>query len=413
MSNGVVFIENTYAGEVLAGYMASTLLGADSIKRNLITVIPNVKKRMVILGVDDDVELLTPSAAFSPSQDTQITQNESYLDPVPYEFRKEINWVELVQSWESEQLKPGALNDYQGVDGFTNWVIDRYLEKLSITNERLYWLGKDNVPEAKFTADYEGLLPKIKANADTVQISLYGDPLGATITDLAFSAMNLTTKRLTVTSNTVLKTGDVITFGDLAADTITDTVYGAVKGQSYFIKVISATVIELTRNYNAINTRVAPSFTGTTTSGHIQFINVSNVMAVMAAIYAQVDFATRIQPDFKVMVPLHVRHAFEIASSQLGINVLGAFTNPVQEKYLGIYLESMNQWLGNTILCARVSNIFLGVDLISDDSMLRTVHMANYTNDDLVRIKARMKSDTNVKFFNEVLLVTPSGDSGS
>ena len=51
------FTNNTYAGEALAGFMASTLLEADSVKRGLLTVINDVKARKVILDVDDDVVL--------------------------------------------------------------------------------------------------------------------------------------------------------------------------------------------------------------------------------------------------------------------------------------------------------------------------------------------------------------------
>lgn len=51
------FTNNTYAGEALAGFMASTLLEADSVKRGLLTVINDVKSRKVILDVDDDVVL--------------------------------------------------------------------------------------------------------------------------------------------------------------------------------------------------------------------------------------------------------------------------------------------------------------------------------------------------------------------
>ncbi|OKS84840.1 hypothetical protein [Mucilaginibacter polytrichastri] len=46
------FTNNTYAGEALAGFMASTLLEADSVKRGLLTVINDVKSRKIILDVD-------------------------------------------------------------------------------------------------------------------------------------------------------------------------------------------------------------------------------------------------------------------------------------------------------------------------------------------------------------------------
>lgn len=70
--------------------------------------------------------------------------------------------------------------------------------------------------------------------------------------------------------------------------------------------------------------------------------------------------------------------------------------------YLGIPLQIMNHWTANTIVGARTSNLFLGVDLLGDASELSTVYMKPYTNDNVVRMKARMKAATEVKFYNEV-----------
>src|ERR1700693_260179 len=105
---------NTYAGSALAGYMASTLLEADSVKRGLLTVINDVKARKVILDVDDDVKLQDPSGTFV-DQGTTATQNESYLDPVIFEFMKQEQWDKLIQSWENQSVKPGSFMDYEGV----------------------------------------------------------------------------------------------------------------------------------------------------------------------------------------------------------------------------------------------------------------------------------------------------------
>src|SRR5580698_6874641 len=165
------FTNNIYAGEALAGFMASTLLEADSVKRGLLTVINDVKSRKVILDVDDDVVLQDPSGLFN-DQGTTALQNESYLDPVVYEFMKQEQWDKLVQSWEAQSLKPGAFLDYEGVVDLSDFMVQRYLTKIQIANERLYWLGKGATVEATFTASYTGLLPTIAANGSTYKVSL-------------------------------------------------------------------------------------------------------------------------------------------------------------------------------------------------------------------------------------------------
>ncbi len=389
------FTNNTYAGEALAGFMASTLLEADSVKRGLLTVINDVKSRKILLDVDDDIVLQNPSAIFN-DQATTAQQTESYLDPVVYEFMKQEQWDKLVQSWESQSIKPGAFADYEGVVDLSDFLVQRYLTKLQIANERLYWLGKSNVLEATFTAAFPGLLPKIKSNSGTYKVSLAGTP------DASMSVTSIdATGLVTVADTAGLIAGDIITFTDVTGS-IVDSLYGSLVGQSYSINAVTATTFKLQRNYNEVNKRRNAAFTGTATGAAFSYINASNVVKVLGSVYAQIDYADRVQPDFKILIPLHVSLAYKEAQAAKALNVLGAFTQDKQLEYLGIPLEPMNHFTANAILGARTSNLFLGVDLLSDVSELSTVYMKPYTNDNVVRMKARMKAATEVKFYNEV-----------
>jgi hypothetical protein len=62
-------------------------------------------------------------------QGTTRPANESYLDPVVYEFMKQEQWDKLVQSWEAQQLKPGAFQDYEGVVDLSDFMVQRYLNQ--------------------------------------------------------------------------------------------------------------------------------------------------------------------------------------------------------------------------------------------------------------------------------------------
>jgi hypothetical protein len=277
------FTNNTYAGEALAGFMASTLLEADSVKRGLLTVINDVKQRKIILDVDDDVVLQNPSGIFA-DQGTTATQTESYLDPVVYEFMKQEQWDKLVQSWESQQLKPGAFLDYEGVVDLSDFMVQRYLTKIQIANERLYWLGKGSTKEAAFTAPFTGLLPSIAAANGVYKVGL-----GKSETSMAATAISALGV-VTVTSTATLRDGDVVTITGVTGG-IKDTTNGGagidVAGQSYFIQVTSATTFKLVRNYNEVNTRKTATFSGTATSATVSYINASNVLGVLTGIYAQ------------------------------------------------------------------------------------------------------------------------------
>jgi len=396
------FTNNTYAGEALAGFMASTLLEADSVKRGLLTVINDVKSRKIILDVDDDVKLQNPSGMFN-DQGTTAKQDETYLDPVVYEFMKQEQWDKLVQSWEAQSLTPGAFGDYEGVVDLSDFMVQRYLTKIQIANERLYWLGKSATQEAAFTAPFKGLLPAIAESTGVYKVGL--SKTGTSMSASGIDANGV----VTVSSTSTLNDGDVVTIA-AATGTSKDTTNGApgvdVIGQSYFIKVLNATTFKLTRNYNEINTRKAASFTGTSATASISYINVSNVLGVLSNVYSQLDPADRSQEDFNLQIPLHVGYAYAQAQANSVANVLNAFTDKKKMDYLGMPLQLMNHWQANTILGARSTNLFLGVDLLGDASELSTVYMKPYTNDNIVRMKARMKAAVNFKFANELFYLS-------
>ncbi|MDB4926777.1 hypothetical protein [Mucilaginibacter sp.] len=396
------FTNNTYAGEALAGFMASTLLEADSVKRGLLTVINDVKSRKVILDVDDDVILQDPSGLFN-DQGTTASQTESYLDPVIYEFMKQEQWDKLAQSWEAQSLKPGAFMDYEGIVDLSDFMVQRYLTKIQIANERLYWLGKASTKEATFTAAFPGLLPTISAASGVYKVGL-----GKAATSMAATAISALGV-VTVSSTATLSDGDVVTITGVTG-TSKDTTNGPpgidVQGQSYFIQVLSATTFKLVRNYNEVNTRKPATFSSTSTAATVSYINASNVLDVLTGVYAQLDPADRSQEDFNLQIPFHVGYAYAQAQANKAVNVLNAFTDTKKMDYLGVPLQLMNHWQANTILGARSSNLFLGVDLLGDASELSTVYMKPYTNDNIVRMKARMKAAVNFKFANELFYLS-------
>lgn len=396
------FSNNTYAGSELAGFMASTLLEADSVSRGLLTVIQGVKARKVILDADDDVVLQNPSGIFN-DQGTTALQTESYLDPVVYEFMKQEQWDKLIQSWENSQIKAGSMNDYDDVVDLRDFLVERYKEKLAIANERLYYLGKGNTLEATFTAAYPGLLATISGNGSTYKMSLAGAG-GTTPASMPATAIDAS-GNVTVASTSNLSSGDVVTITGVTG-AIADNLYGAISGQSYFITVTDATHFKLVRNYNEVNKRRAAAFTGTATAATISFINQSNVLNVLGAVYAQLDYADRSQDDFNLQIPKHVGYAYALAQANKATNVLNAFALPKEMDYLGIPLQIMNHWQANVIMGARSSNLFLGVDLLSDEQNLKMVYLGDVTNDQVVKTRARMKSCVNAKFFNEILYLS-------
>jgi len=247
------------------------------------------------------------------------------------------------------------------------------------------------------------LLPTIAAAS-----GIYKVGLGKPATSMAATAID-GTGMVTVADTTTLADGDVVTITGVTG-TIKDTTNGAsgiaVQGQSYFVQIASATSFRLVRNYNEVNTRKGATFANTATAATVSYINASNVLGVLTGVYAQLDPADRSQDDFNLQIPFHVGYAYAQAQANKAVNVLNAFTDSKKMDYLGVPLQLMNHWQANTILGARSSNLFLGVDLLGDASELSTVYMKPYTNDNVVRMKARMKAAVNYKFANEIFYLS-------
>ncbi|MDB5148027.1 MAG: hypothetical protein JWQ57_2047 [Mucilaginibacter sp.] len=396
------FTTNTYAGADLIGFHASTLLEADSVSRGLITVVECVKARKVIKKVNDTIVLQTPSDVFN-DQGTTALQDESYLDPIAYEFMKEDQFDLLRNSWEVENMKPGAMQDYTEPVDLADFMVNRYKTLIQIANEKLYWNGKGATKEATFSGSYAGLLPLISGNGSTFTAPI---PASGIITGATIAATGV----VTVGSTANLVSGDVVTVlvntGTIAETTpggIAQALIGVKIG--YSINVLSSTTFKLIRNWNDTNNRVNVTFTGTATDATISFINASNVIAVLNAMYSQIDPADRRQPDFNILISDHIGRAYAKAQAALATNVLNAFTDPKQMDFLGLKLQLMDYFAPNTIVASRSSNLYLGVDLLSDENTLETADMRIILQN-TVRMKARMKSCANAIFFNEIFYLS-------
>lgn len=383
------FSPNTFAGELAKGYMALALVEADSVKRGLLTVIPNIKKRKILRGVDDSVEFQEPSCAFV-GQSGSITLDETYLDPVKYEVMKEYCWADLISTWESEQMTAGSLHDCHQPVELATFLRNYMLKKVAKANEELYWLGKSKVTSAtiSFSSAYAGLLPKMISNGSTFKVA--GNNGQLAITGITNAGV------VTVASTATLNNGDKVTL--INTDGNQQYAGASISGQTFTISVINATTYSL---------GVALTGGAAATTGWSRFINRNNVTAVLASIYSLIPEALREDPDLRWYVPTHVRDAYKL-SQVTGTNVAGAFLGDRTLDFLGNILEPIKSFSPNTIVIAKKTNLFLGVDLLSDENEINEVDLRKTTGDKKVRWNMVMKSDVNAKYFSEILMYTPT-----
>ena len=181
MPSTITFNPNTYAGEVAGGYVSRALLGARSLDAGLLNVLPNVKKRAVLRGVEQQVVFQDAAADFNAEGDTTV--DERYLDPVEMSVMFELRFRDLIQSWEAASLRPGANGDIPA--DLAEFLIARMQTKIGIGIEKLIWQGKVG-SEFTFTAAYPGLLSLINASSASLKMA-------ATVGQLAIQGISIAT----------------------------------------------------------------------------------------------------------------------------------------------------------------------------------------------------------------------------
>jgi len=381
-------VSNTYAGDKLAGIISDALLPKNGLaERGLVTVLDNVKKKRVVRKLDIDVELADPSADFSGATG-DLGMDETVLDLVKYEFHKDLDLNALYTTWEAAELRAGSLNDGEPPADFMEWIENAIATKLGIANSKLYTLGKAGTSEATFTASYAGILANIEAaSASNLLSANYGEQ---TISGITTADPGV----VTVGSTSDLNDGDFVTLVGTDGNQQYDG--ATIEGQSFQISVLSSTTFSL-----------GVEITGATpaTEGFAQFINEGNVITHMSNVYRQIPEAVR--PMAKILVPQHVSWAYKLATAAPATGSGAYYVGDRTLDFLGNALEEMNHWTPNNIAVWDPANVFLGVDVLGEDSMLRILDMRDKTNEDKIRIKAAMKSDIKAGYYGEIVMLRP------
>ena len=186
----LVFTTNTYAGEGASEYISQALLGASTLDRDLVTILPNVKKRQVIRLIEQDVVIQAEKCNFNPLGNT--TFNERYLDPVGMQVNYELCIKDLRTSWEAAKLRAGRNNETIP-DDLGTFLIEETIRKIKIAVDKLFWNGKaagaTTVGSSEVTFEaalvYSGLLTELAADAAVIDVDLEAITAANVVTELS------------------------------------------------------------------------------------------------------------------------------------------------------------------------------------------------------------------------------------
>lgn len=401
---------NSYGGKIYAELMTPAMLApAGLVNRGLVTGIETIKSKETLRGVNRVIEFQNPSAMFV-AQDGDIDLSEKALEMVSYEVMDQIDAVALRLTWESEQQKPGSFEDYKLTPQLYNFLLSEvYAPKMAIGNEQLYILGKagvnaGEVATATFTAAYPGLLPRMQADS-AVRKTALPPTAKATVTAIANGAANTATVTVGNADNIIV--GDRITLTGTDGD---QTIGGAtIEGQTVTVIAISGLILT-----------IEEAVAGTTpaTEGFGWYINQNNVMSVITAVYMSVPQKVKKQVSktgngkTKIFLSDRAADAYRVANGLIQGNggdftLVSYFEQDSIFKYLDFDVVAMPHWEDNTVAVWNPGNVFLGVDLLSDEVYARVLFLGDVTGDDVYRVKNRMKSDITYKYSQEVYLYKP------
>lgn len=406
-NTAVTISPNTYAGQAYAEYLTPALLAPKGLAdRNLVTVIDGIKDSVKMLGVDQPLEFQDPSASFS-AQTGAITRDEKAIDLVKYEVMVQTDFDNLRTSWEAQSLRQGSMNDYLGTPELSNFLLNNiYVPRLGMMNEQLYVQGKAGVTvgggSATFSANYPGLLAKFEAGSDVNKFRL-----GDVATAVQAGATSLITAgvagaaTIEVASAANISVGDEITV--VGADGDEQIGGTSINGQ---------TVTVLSKAGGVLTVAEAITSAGSaSTEFQVQYVNAANVIQVLTAVYNSIPRVIRTKPDTVIGISRQIEKAYRQANATVadgaGLYLRSDYFGQDSIPFLDVRLESMPYWNENEIAVWNPTNVFLAVDLLSDEVAAEIIYLGSYTLDQVFRMKNSMKSGIDFKYGSEVAYWRP------
>ena len=171
-------VASNYAGKAAGFYLAAAMREATSLEH--LTVLQNIKFKENLQKFAASGMIQNANCNFTPVGALALT--ESILEPKNLQINTEYCKEELLKSWESEQMRAGAMND--NVPKFEDFVIANFTQHIAQGIEDSVWSGA-----AAVAGQFEGFL-----TAATGAFAVNGNTIptvNATGAGVAYTAGNI------------------------------------------------------------------------------------------------------------------------------------------------------------------------------------------------------------------------------
>ena len=128
-------ITTTYAGEFAGKYIAAGVLEAPTLKKEGVTIMPNVKHKSVIKTLTNDITIANATCDYTDTAD--VTLAEKVLEVTEKQVNLTLCKTPFQSDWEAVQMGYSAYDNLPAT--FSDFFIANMLEKVAYATEQYVW----------------------------------------------------------------------------------------------------------------------------------------------------------------------------------------------------------------------------------------------------------------------------------
>jgi hypothetical protein len=155
-------INSSYAGEVAGEIVGKAFKEADTISRNLVTVLPNIPVKQVIRKIDYGNGRTDYSCGFTPTG--SVTLDEVILEPKKIKNEAELCKEDFRNVWDTASMGFSAHNDNMPQDEESALLVEILADTAEATDANI-WTG-----DADVDGQFDGFIPLWLADATVIDV---------------------------------------------------------------------------------------------------------------------------------------------------------------------------------------------------------------------------------------------------
>ena len=153
---------SSYAGEKAAGFIAASLLSANTLDKGGITIKPNVNYRQVMQKIAVGDVIADANCDFNAT--SSVALSERYLTPEEFQVNMELCKKDFESDWLSIEQGFSAFDTLP--KSFAEYLISHVAAKVATKTELNIWNGTNAT-----AGEYDGLITLMGADADVVDVA--------------------------------------------------------------------------------------------------------------------------------------------------------------------------------------------------------------------------------------------------